>query len=436
MWCIALAATACSGGGRAADPQTGPLSADGLACPDHARRDCLSPGTVRWSVPLDGAYGIDYLGGRWPFIQRSDPLPPGLPAAAVTSGSTLVVNENGLMRAVDWNNGRQLWRTRIAANVRNTIGKTLLYDDPVMGDGLVAVSTAYGSDKGPHHQRVYVVDAVTGRQVSDHYCPAGIDRLVAIVGGRLIWTNEARVTATDARSGKTVWRQDVRTYWGMRLIGDLLYFDDHVSTGKKSGIVRHIQRIDLRAGRRLADLSLPRGLRGDTFLDSSAILDPVHLPGILFLAMHKPDGEAAIDSRTGHLLWRQAGVEDNGAGNIIGFDVLARPPTVYLNEATKNTAQAVNAENGSVIHTHIPSSRLKAADAAVRGVAADTTATTVYGFDLVSGGRRWRVPEVSAAFTIAEWVDGDSALLVATGCATDGVTGSRCTKPRLFAVNW
>jgi hypothetical protein len=55
-------------------------------------------------------------------------LPPGLPAAAVTRGSTVVVNENGLMRAVDRNSGRQLWRTRIAANVRNTIGRTLLYD--------------------------------------------------------------------------------------------------------------------------------------------------------------------------------------------------------------------------------------------------------------------------------------------------------------------
>jgi hypothetical protein len=162
----------------------------------------------------------------------------------------------------------------------------------------------------------------------------------------------------------------------------------------------------------------------------------VHLPDILFLAMHEPDREAAIDSRTGHLLWRRAGAEDNGAGNIVGFDTHTRPPTVYLNEATKNTAQAVNAENGSVIHTHIPSSRLKEADAAVRGVAADTTATTVYGFDLVSGSRRWRIPEVSDAFTIAEWVDGDPALLVATGCATDGVQGSRCTKPRLFAVNW
>jgi outer membrane protein assembly factor BamB len=436
MWCFALAMPACSGGGRAADPQTGPLSAGGLTCPDRAHRDCLSQGAVRWSVPLDGAYGIDYLGGRWPFVQRRDPSPPGLPAAAVTNGSTLVLNENGLMRAVDRNTGRQMWRTRIAADVRNTVGKILLYDDPIMGDGLVAVSTAYGSDRGPHHQRVYVIDAVTGRQVSAHYCPAGIDDLVAIVGGRLIWTSESRVTATDARSGKTVWRQSVRTYWGMRLIGDLLYFDDRTGTSKKNWLTRHVQRVDARAGRRLADLSLPHSLQGDTLLDSSPTLGSVHLPGILLLATHKPDGEAAIDSRTGHLLWRRAAAEDNGAGNIVGFDPLARPPTVYLNEATRNTAQAVNAETGSVIDTHIPSSRLKGADAAVRGVAADTTATTVYGFDLVSGHRRWRVPAVSAAYTIAKWIDGDSALLVATGCATDGVTGSRCTKPRLFAVNW
>jgi outer membrane protein assembly factor BamB len=305
-----------------------------------------------------------------------------------------------------------------------------------MGDGLVAVPTSYGSDKGPHHQRVYVIDAATGRQVSDHHCPTGIDKLVAIVGGRLIWTSEARVTATDARSGKTVWRQDLRGYWGMRLVGDLLYFDDNTSTSKKRGIARHIQRVDLRAGRRLADLSLPRPLQGDTFLDSSAVLNSVHLPRVLFLAVKKPDGEAAIDARTGHLLWRRASAEDNGAGNIVGLDPLARPPTVYLNESTRDTVQAVNAENGSVLHTHIPSSRLKGTDAAVRGVAADTTATTVYGFDLVSGNRRWRVPEVTAAFTAAEWVDGDPALLVATGCASDGVRGSRCTKPRLFAVNW
>lgn len=76
---IAGAASAC-GGRSAAVRGFGVRS-----CGQAARRDCTSAGTVRWSLPMSGAYILDHGG-----VEPADTTPQGTTPYAAADSSTLV----------------------------------------------------------------------------------------------------------------------------------------------------------------------------------------------------------------------------------------------------------------------------------------------------------------------------------------------------------
>jgi outer membrane protein assembly factor BamB len=417
----ALLAAGCTGRGAT------PLSAGGLTCPGPSHRDCNAPGTVRWSLALDGQYLVDTFAGQ----VRVRPVrtsPDGTPPAAAATADLVVYVEDDLVRAIDRSTGRPRWRTQVGAGVAGP-RRGAPESVPIVAGGLVAVFVDVGLEYEAEH-RLFVLDAATGRQVGGFVPPKTLGDLQTVSAGRLIWIGSGQVTATDPRTGKIVWRQPVRPHFHAALVGDVLYLDHRNEPWKTA------QRVDLRNGRRLPDL--PVGRDGRVLAES--------LSGVLFVTTDLPLGVAAVDARTGRRLWWQAGYHDANIPPIVALDTLARPPVAYLSGPDPDTVQAVDARTGAVRRAGIPKTRFGGWGGVVRGVTlGDAGEPVPQGTDLLSGALRWRLPGAVGFQMLAFWSGSDPAIAVGMACAADGVRWSRadeatarthCAKPRLVAVNW
>jgi outer membrane protein assembly factor BamB len=397
----------------------------------------MSRGTVRWSVALDGPYVVH--SGLWTRSARLHPQGDD-PNVGTTAGLLIYV-EVDTVRAVDRLTGKVRWRARVGAGLPQPLEGP--YGFPVVaGDGVVAVPVSTGGEDKTV-RRVDVLDAVTGRQVAklpwpEEFTNSDTAELHAVVAGRLIFSGERSVAAIDARTGKIAWRHVVRRHYGTVLLDGVLYLGARPLASKAAG--RGVERIEVRTGRSLGDLPQPAGLHAPSMVISQG------LPGVLLFYTKGPSGVAAIDPRTGRLLWSHHGGRD-GQGVIEAVDALARSPLVYFRRSSNEPVQVVNAQTGTVVYGHVPHSILRSFNGVVRGVTvtAEREEHSVSGVDAASDQVRWRVPGVEAFGRIAAWDRDDPALVVGVACAPEAVRdsradeetyGVRCAKPYLVAVNW
>ncbi len=138
---------------------------------------------------------------------------------AIEGASLYLLDDDGMLRAIQKTSGRILWRQRVGR---------LAAASPAVGDGRVyaVVLRGIGSETG----RVAAYRAVDGRQVWSKALPSRAESSPLLRNGRVFFgTEDGTVYAVEARSGRTIWtyKADGAVKGGPALEKGTLYFGDY-----------------------------------------------------------------------------------------------------------------------------------------------------------------------------------------------------------------
>ncbi|MBO0889521.1 MAG: hypothetical protein J2P14_01320 [Acidothermales bacterium] len=370
-------------------PVRSALSGGARTCtdPDAA---CGRSGAVRWVLPLTGIYRVDRPddsaeGSLAPLAHDEDG--DGLSLAA--DGDTVYLQTGEQVLAVDVATGRVRWR-HVAPGTGGyelaMVGGRLVYEqkmpDAAFGPYL-SLDPKTGSARAiPVREGEAQVSDVTSSLVLVH----GIGALSGVA--------RAGVRRVDPVTGRTRWDVRLAHGWDYEVRGGVLYADDYRQRAdppkNAPGQTRAIQRVDLRTGKGLPDVPVPKGYWGDDYLDY------VTDRGVVVVTT------APIDGSKKH-----------------AFDLSGRPVTPVPpddEDATaRRTGEQVNVGGrfGGVRHL----SANGWTGPAMRAPGYDTEAVV---------GARTRVAVAAACAP-----DG-----VRAGTLEDPFPATYCTKPRLFGVTW
>ncbi|HEX6446491.1 MAG TPA: PQQ-binding-like beta-propeller repeat protein [Streptosporangiales bacterium] len=395
----ALAATAAvlagctsQGASHRAAPQPGSALSGGARTCTDANGACARSGAVRWVLPLPGTYRVDRSDdpsevGIRPVVHDED----GDGLSLVASGDTVYLQTGGQLWAVDVATGRVRWRhvspgtdgyalAMVGGRVvyeekapNGTYGPYLSFD-PRTG-GVLAIPERDGEGR---------VDEVTSSLVLIH----GIGVFSEAAG--------AGVRQVDPVTGHTRWRARLAEGWEYTVQGGVLYADDYrlrpdlPKALQNRNQTRLIQRVDLRTGRRLPDVHVPRKYWGDYSLDY------VTRDGVIVVSTTPAQGDKKR-----------------------AFTTSGRPvtpvPAFHDDPTAKPTGDQVKV-------------------------------TGRYGRVRYLSGHGWTGPAMRApGFDTNALVGSRVRVAVAVACAPDGVRAGTledpfpatyCTKPRFFGVSW
>lgn len=253
---------------RTAPPVRSALSGGARTCTDPGAA-CGRSGAVRWVLPLTGTYRVDRPDDSsahsvTPVVHDED----GDGLSLVASGDSVLLQTGEQVLAVDVATGRVRWR-----HVSPGTGG---YELAMVGGRAVYEQKVPSDEYGPYLS----LDPKTGsaRTISVR---TGEDRvgefasgLVLVRGiGALSDATHAGVRRVDPVTGRTLWDARLGRGWDYEVRGGVLYADDHrlrpdlPKTSEHRSQTRAIQRVDLRTGRRLPDVHVPRDYWGDDYLD-------------------------------------------------------------------------------------------------------------------------------------------------------------------------
>ncbi|MQA88426.1 MAG: PQQ-binding-like beta-propeller repeat protein [Streptosporangiales bacterium] len=283
-----------------------------------------------------------------------------------------------------------------------------------------------------------------GRILGDFPAPKGTEDVEAVVDRGVVLSGERTVIAVDPADGEVRWRRTLDPWYSATVLDGVLYTDDNPDPD--AGVMRRIQRVELRSGRVLPAFTLPAELRGHGVLRTESLE-----PGLLFVDNWGSEDEhtrtGAVRGRTGQVLWTSS--EDDGG--VQEIDRAADPPTVYLHTPSEDVLVAREATTGKVAAEDVDEEVFNGWGGVVTGATVDETdpdengVSRLRGIEVGSGDVPWRGPPMIGFSEMASWVDGSPGLFVGLACAPGGVRdsrpdeitpGVRCTKPRLFALNW
>lgn len=175
VWFAAVAVSAvtmAAGCAAPVSPDASPLTGSSvLTCPDGPR-DCTSPGTVRWSVPLPGSArfvidtGTAVLNARSAITSVAGLGGPGYLANTVITAGLMVFQRGPMIEAVDLQTGQLRWSTPLPEPPQlpppNGQWPLLDYLTMTAANGLIAASVA---------SSWVVLDARTGRLLTPRFVP-------------------------------------------------------------------------------------------------------------------------------------------------------------------------------------------------------------------------------------------------------------------------
>jgi hypothetical protein len=462
-----------------------------LTCP-QAHRDCTAPGTIRWSLPVSGKYGV--AGGTGELdvpdlgdVGFSSPGPPDSAHAAAFTGGDAVVCAGGLAEAIDPASGHVLWRQKFAAPNADSDTDAAQQgpcDFTVVAPGEVAATdfNEYPSSSAPDYVRILsTATGSVGPRVALPF-PADANNananatgasVLALSGGTLSVLVNSQVYGLNDTTGAVVWQAALQTFTGEAVVGNILYADT-VNSNADDQATTALQRVDLSSGAVLAPLPLGTGVSSEdlTVVGSGAVTAAAGPLSTLLVAggstTQGTDQIAAVDPATGRILWSYPGA-------FVQIDPASQPPEVAVVQESLATAtgsltlRIVNLATGQLIATSGVPRRLWNAISLKPG--ADGGEWNFYDSVLVaevqpdsrqagtnaswygrlegvtaSGKVRWQGPWSSGDL----WVLGDSTagspMIIVESCtpagfvppATSPSSGSvttSCNQGRLYAIN-
>jgi PQQ-like domain len=492
LLCVVAAMSACSSGSSAIMPSA-LNNTSVLTCP-RGHRDCTAAGTVRWSLPVSGGYGLG--GGMGVLdvpvvgdVRFSDPGPPDGAHGAAFTGGVAVVCAGGFAEAIDPASGHVLWRQKFAAaNGADSANADSQgpCDLTVVAPGQVAAAdfNDFPSSAAPDYVRILstATGAVGPRLVlplppgANNPDPNAADAsILALSGGTLSVLVNSQVYGLNDVSGAVRWKAALRSFSGDAVVGDILYADTSNDTGS---VTTALQHVDLSSGAVLTPLPLGTGLKGTDLavMGASAVAAAAGPVGTLLVGTGtttRGNGRiAAVDPGTGQALWSYP-------GNLVRMDPGSQPPeAAVVQESLPPSASSrgaltlriVNLATGQLVATSgVPYRLWRAislnpgndgeawwnfyASALVAEVQPDSsqagTDASLYGRlegVTASGKVRWRGPWSSGDL----WVLGDSTagppLIIVESCTPAGIVPpatppssgevtTTCTQGRLYAIN-
>jgi outer membrane protein assembly factor BamB len=448
-----------------------PASSSVLTCPDGLR-DCTSPGTVRWSVPLPGSArfvigaGTAVLNARSAISSVTAMAEPGYIAKAVLTSGLLVFQRGPVIEAVDLETGQSRWTTRLpepppasepAPSPHLTKRPLLDYLAMTAANGLIAASV--GSSW-------LLLDAKTGRLLTPRFVlmssrdwGGNCCDVLPESARSLILLGRPLVEAVDPMTARVWWRAPANPSV-YAVIGNALYAgngDGRVVPGTA------IVRTDLASGQSLRPLLLPPSLRFGVVRQSQ------EEPGALLVA---GTGEIArLDPVTGHVAWTQtlpAGVigapfqpgpsgaapsaeyllpPPPGASGALGHILLislatGRVTLIPLGRAFPYAAAGVTSSGlaGDVFWDFYDGAVLASGSARAQD---GFTYTRLEGVEPRSGRVLWRGPWGGDVYVLGETFTGPP-MIIAESCLTSGLTAGQpvsayheasCDSERLYAIN-
>ena len=395
---LGLAAAALGACGPAGVPHAGAIGGQGLTCSGDGRRDCTSPGTVRWSVDL-GRSAV------W---------------AEAASADRVFFLFDGGVQAVDRRRGTPAWRADLTPFGPAT---TVHYDGPsaslVAGDGVLAVGMLFEVGHDSSQGWLWLLDAGSGRLLKRIVSAPGESAAVlGVSGGAAVLDHGSVVDAVDVHNGARLWQTAVASQHSW-VFDAVLY--QRCSSGPQCATIR---RTDVRSGRPLPDLPQPADLG----------YVPLIAPVATGLLLVQSDRRLrVVDTATGRERWGLAW-PSTALGRRFSLDRLASPPAVYLS-TSPNAVEALDAETGKVLWNQPAPWMAVGAPVAHGAIVTDTRANLVGG-DVRTGAARWTKPVPLQPPTT--WADDEPPLAVVTSCNQTAAAGSASPCPTVWAVaiNW
>lgn len=365
---------------------------------------CAESGALRWSRPLLDPYRADVEYGDYLAIRPVVTYEHGDATRLLADDDTVYFASGTQLLALDAATGKPRWSHRYP---KSAVGG---FNELRMVGGRLLVAQSLLGEK-----RQYLsVDPRTGDRIvipvrdgendllpwgeTDHETPR--DELILSTAGFWGSAGADTVRSVDPTTGRTSWRTKLGQSWQKTVRDGVLYLDDYRERADipKNREQRHetraIQRVDLRTGKRLPDIELPKKLWGKHHMayvtkDETIVLE-----------------DAPIDGGAKYA------VDENGRQ----LDQV--PADEPERERQTDDEEPVRAEGP------------------------DGKVQRLVGYK--SGAKRWTGPRMMAPGEMLR-VGTTPRLAVALACAPDGIEaatltspfpGVRCTKPRVFAVTW
>ncbi|MFI5915193.1 PQQ-binding-like beta-propeller repeat protein [Dactylosporangium sp. NPDC051541] len=394
---------------------------------------CDTRGTIRWSVPLPGAF-VD--NGRFVFPAGTGEFRVA-PGCSRKVGAAYYLWAGDRLLAYDAATGRLRWT---AAVPFDHIGDYCL----LFADAQHVMVVAAGDKDRP--DRAGVVAAADGRAIGgwDAPYPHSTGNIATagafgLAGDRAVWLSLAgEVSAVDLATGQRRWATAVTAFAGYHGDGPALFLDEF-GTGR----LEQLQRLDLATGALTrVRLSAPVGANGRLWIGHSFTSPYDGLPGVLLAT--SDDSAAAISTVDGTVLWRVVtgrvrAADKPYAQQLREIDAVAE--VVYVEAENDNQVRAVAARTGAQSEA-FGTAGIKGWSV-LDGVSLDTGTVRggpgLVGADPRTREIRWQVPGPPSFSSAAD----DAAaprVVVGYGCA--GAAASRsadgfrpCTAPVLLAVN-
>jgi outer membrane protein assembly factor BamB len=234
----------------------------------------LGDGVVPRVLPHPVVYDYDYWSPR-----------------PVLAGGVLYIGSgDGAFHAVDAASGERKWRVAAGEKVRNG----------ALVDGQRVV---FGGDDG----HVYALDRATGKELWRRDLKAPIDTEPVALDGRIVVGNRGPgIYALAADTGEVVWRSP---FWGSWVESSPVIENGTVYIG--SSDLTRVSAIDAKNGRVLWRTNVFGWSWGDPLLTAERIY--VGVGGVEPYFQRHLAGVAALDKRTGKLLWRWPYAKPQGA---------------------------------------------------------------------------------------------------------------------------
>lgn len=477
LLCILAAASACSSSSSPTVVPSVLSNTSALTCPS-GHRACTAPGTVRWSLPVQGSYPVDLSDGGGvlnvpaTLISHAEfqTTPPDEAHSAAFTAGLAVVCAGGVAEGIDPASGQVRWRQKLAAaNAQNEQSQSnsdpqAYCDLTVVAPGQVAAAnfSPFPNSSAPNYVRILkATTGAVGPQLAVPLPPGANSNdpnssstdVLDLSGGTLSVLVNSQIYGLNEATGAVRWQVTLQTFEGYSVVGDILYADTTNSNSSRS-VSTSLQRVDLSSGAALGPLPLGPGLAGTNLaviqpgLAVTAAAGPMTTllvtTGAAGAGQDSSSQIAAVDTATGKALWSYP-------GTVVELDPASQPPeAAVFSESVPAfgsgslTLRTVSLATGKLIATSSVPSRLwrlidlKPGDegafwnfydsALVGEVLPDGSQagqdTSWYGRleGLAAGGKvRWQGPWSSSDL----WVLGDSAagppLIIVESCTPAGI---------------
>lgn len=300
----------------------------------------------------------------------------------IQGASLFLLDDDGMLRAIQKTSGRILWRQRVGRLAAAT---------PAVGDGRVYAVVLRGLNS--EHGRIAAYRAADGRQVWAKALPSRAESSPLLRNGRVFFGSEdGTVYALDARSGRTIWtyRADGAVKGGLALDRGTLYFGDY------AGKVHAVRARDGRSVWKVGTNGARFGFGSGRFYSTPAVAY-----GRVFLG-NTDSRVYSFSARTGELAWA------TGTGGYVYASpaVATTPglgPTVYIGSYDGNL-YAFDARTGAIRWRYGVGNRISGSPVIVNGIVyfSNLGSDDTHGVDARTGKRRFFFPDGAFAAVVAD----------------------------------